>query len=69
VGQVVSVLWLAGAAAYLAISYQSVGLPDLKTGHRMFDDLIPAYEDCWDYRVGDTKRVDRSAYSDRVLGQ
>ena len=65
---VLSVLWLAAAGAYTVVSYQNVSLPDLKNG-LMFDDLIPAYEACWDYRTSDGKRVDRSRFSDEALAQ
>src|SRR6516165_8878375 len=42
-----SVFWLAAAGAYIVVSYRSVELPDLKTNQVTFDDLIPAYKDCW----------------------
>src|SRR5215467_3832862 len=64
---VLSVLWLAAAGAYTVVSYQNVSLPDLKNG-LMFDDLIPAYEACWDYRPFG-KKVDRARYSDEALAQ
>jgi hypothetical protein len=65
---VLSVLWLAGAGAYIIADYQDVALHDLKQPVQ-FDDLIPAYEDCWDYRTSDGKQVDVTRFSDQALAQ
>jgi hypothetical protein len=54
---VFSVLWLAGPGAYIIAGYQNAALHDLKQPVQ-FDDLIPAYESCWDYRTSDGKQVD-----------
>ena len=52
---VLSVLWLAGAGAYIVDSYQNAPLPYLMSPAVKFDDLVPAYEHCW---VSDGKKVD-----------
>jgi hypothetical protein len=61
-----SVVWLAAAGAYPALAYQEVVPPDLKNG-RMFDDLVPRYEYCWDYRTSDGTKVDRKDMGDSAL--
>jgi hypothetical protein len=62
-------LWLAAAGAYIAVSYQTVPQHDLIKGRMTFDDLIPAYEDCWPWETSDGKKVDRSSYSDAMLSE
>src|SRR5579864_4959658 len=47
---VASVLWIMGTAAYVTNSYQTVSLRDLKKGMN-FDEIVPAYKHCWDYRM------------------
>jgi hypothetical protein len=34
-----------------------------------FDDLVPEYEHCWDYRTSDGQKVDRSKFSKEALAQ
>jgi hypothetical protein len=51
---VLSVPWLAVAAAYIVVSYQSAPEHDLTRG-LIFDDLVPAYEHCW--KSSDGKKV------------
>ncbi len=63
---VLSVLWLAGAGAYIAASYQNAPLPDLKRPGVKFDDLVPSYEHCW---VSYGKKIDANDFiSDEALG-
>lgn len=47
---VLSLLWIVGTAAYVTNSYQTVALRDLKKGLN-FDEFVPAYIHCWDYRM------------------
>ena len=54
---VLSVLWFLGAGAYIVASYQNLPPHVMKSGQLMFDDLIPAYEHCWDYRTSDGRLV------------
>jgi hypothetical protein len=49
-------------------AYQNTPLPDLKKPV-LFDDLIPIYEHCWDYRTSDGQKLDRSKFSDELLAQ
>jgi hypothetical protein len=65
---VLSVLWLAGVGTYTYLAYQGAPLPDLKRPV-LFDDLIPAYEHCWDYRTSDGQKVDVSKFSNEALAQ
>ena len=44
---VFSVLWLAAFGTYTVVSYQNAPQHNLINARPMFDDLIPAYEDCW----------------------
>ena len=54
---------------YIVASYQNVPPHVMKSGQLMFDDLIPAYEHCWDYRTSDGRLVDRRDFSDQALVQ
>jgi hypothetical protein len=65
---VFSVLWLAGVGAYTFVAYQDAAPPDLTKGH-IFDDMLAAYEHCWDYRTNDGQKVDRSRFSNEALAQ
>jgi hypothetical protein len=68
---VASVLWIVGTAAYVTNSYQTVSLRDLKKGLN-FDDLVPAYAHCWDYRTTNLAGVaecERSADRSDIIKQ
>jgi hypothetical protein len=54
--------------AHMLAAYQNTPLPHLKQPV-MFDDLIPAYEHCWDYRTNDGQRVSVDRFSDEALAQ
>jgi hypothetical protein len=62
---VFSVLWLAAAGAITVVSYQDAPRHDLINARPAFDDLIPAYEQCWSsWRSSDSNgedwvRIDR----------
>ena len=63
---VLSVLWLAGVGAYTFTAYRDAPLPHLKQPV-MFDDLVPAYEPCWDYTTSDGQKADVTKFSDSAL--
>jgi hypothetical protein len=65
---VFGVLWIAAVGVYTGVSYQNVALPDLKGHQIIFDDLVPIYQDCWDYRTSNGERI-RSGFSDEALAQ
>jgi hypothetical protein len=65
---VFSILWLVGAGAYMTAAYQNTPLHDLKQPV-LFDDLVPAYEHCWDYKTSDGQKVDVTKFSNEALAQ
>jgi hypothetical protein len=65
---VFSILWLAGAGAYMIAAYKNTPLHDLKRPV-MFDDLIPGYEYCWDYRTSDGQKADVTKFSNEALAR
>jgi hypothetical protein len=48
-------------AAYFALE------PQVKTAVLPFDDLIPRYKPCWDFRTKDGKNIDIKQLSDAAL--
>jgi hypothetical protein len=66
---VFSILWLVGVGAYTFVAYRDTPLPDLKRPAVLFDDLVPAYEHCWDHRTSNGREPDRSRFSDEELAQ
>jgi hypothetical protein len=63
---VATVIWV----AYFALSFGSeyVALASkVKTNAVSFDDLIPVYKPCWDYRTEDGKNIDVTKLSDSAL--
>ena len=64
---VLSVLWIIGT---VVVTYQiadNVPTRDLTAAPSDFDDLLPAYSHCWDYRTKDGRRIDRKDISKELL--
>jgi len=67
---VFSILWLLAVGAYTFVAYRDAVPPDLTHKQVIFDDLIPAYEHCWDNRTSDGQKVDPTGkFSGAALAQ
>jgi hypothetical protein len=68
---VASSVWVICFAVIYFTAYatlpSSVTPSDVKPAVGLFDDLIPKYKPCWDYRTDDGKNIDVTKLSDDAL--
>jgi hypothetical protein len=63
---VASFIWVACFVVFYGTAYSALP-PKVKPSLGYFDDLIPKYKPCWDYRTDDGKNIDISKLSDDAL--
>lgn len=63
---VASVIWVACFVAFYGMAYSALP-PKVVPSVSLFDDLIPKYKPCWDYRTDDGKNIDIRKLSDDAL--
>lgn len=64
---VASVIWVGGFSIYFYSAYQRLAPKTIQHGTLTFDDLIPSYKPCWDYRTEDGRNIDIKQLSDSAL--
>lgn len=62
-----SVLWVIGTAFVTHEIAEGLQPHDLSSNAHPYDDLIPSYAHCWDYRTKDGKRIQRKDIADTAL--
>jgi hypothetical protein len=63
---VASLIWVICFAVFYGTAYSALP-PKVKPSVGYFDDLIPKYKPCWDYRTDDRKNIDIKKLSDEAL--
>jgi hypothetical protein len=63
---VASVIWVSYFSVSFGTAYVALA-PRVKPVGLSFDDLIPQYKSCWDFRTEDGKNIDIQQMSDAVL--
>jgi hypothetical protein len=63
---VASLIWVTCFAVIYGSAYTALA-PKVKPSVGWFDDLIPKYKPCWDYRTDDGKNIDITKLSDEAL--
>jgi hypothetical protein len=63
---VASLIWGGCFAVFYGTAYSALK-NEVKPSVGYFDDLIPKYKPCWDYRTDDGKNIDIKKLSDEAL--
>lgn len=65
---VASLIWVGCFAVFYGTAYSALK-NEVKPSVGHFDDLIPKYKLCWDYRTEDYKKTDLERLSDEALAR